>query len=171
MLESVRGKSPVIGSQTFIHPTATVVGDVRVGDRCSLWPNVVVRGDVNSIEIGDDSNLQDATIIHATYGASHGTRIGSKVSVGHAAILHGCTIDGPSLIGMGSIIMDDAVIPRHSLVAAGSLVTESSKFEEGHLILGRPAKAVRKLKPSEIEQIEQSCRNYLLYKTWYEKEQ
>jgi gamma-carbonic anhydrase len=169
MIESVRGKTPAIGENTFIHPTATIIGDVRIGKRCSIWPNVVIRGDVHSIEIADETNIQDGTIIHATYERC-GTYIGPRVSVGHGVILHGCRIEEACLIGMGAMVMDLAVIPKHSLVGAGSLVTENAKFQEGWLILGRPAKAVRPLKPEEIERLEQSCRNYLLYKTWYEDE-
>ncbi|HEX4922523.1 MAG TPA: gamma carbonic anhydrase family protein [Bdellovibrionales bacterium] len=169
MIQTVRGKTPVIGEDTYIHPTATLIGDVRVGKRCSIWPNVVIRGDVHSIEIADEANIQDGTIIHATYQRC-GTFVGPRVSVGHGVILHGCRVEEASLIGMGCVIMDLAVIPKHSLVGAGSLVTENATFPEGHLILGRPAKAVRKLTPDEIERLEQSCRNYLLYKTWYENE-
>jgi gamma-carbonic anhydrase len=170
MIESVRGITPVIGEDTFIHRTATIIGDVRLGKRCSIWPGVIIRGDVNSIVIGDETNIQDAAIVHATYQKC-GTKLGNRVSVGHGVILHGCQIDDSCLIGMGAVIMDQAHIPKNSLVAAGSLVTENATFESGWLILGRPAKAVRKLTPQELEQLEQSCRNYLLYKTWYEKEE
>lgn len=166
MIESVRGKTPIIGEDTYIHPTATIIGDVRIGKRCSIWPNVVIRGDVNSIEIGDETNIQDGTIIHATYQKA-ATWIGPRVNVGHGVILHGCRVEEFSLVGMQVCVMDHAVIPKKSLVAAGSLVTEGATFEESRLILGRPAKATRDLKSEEIEMLETYYKKYLLYKTWY----
>lgn len=157
---------PKIGEGTFLAPNSTIIGDVEIGKKCSIWYNVVIRGDVHSIRIGDETNIQDNTVIHATYQKC-GTHIARRVSIGHSVILHGCTIGEGTLIGMGAIIMDLAHIPKHCLVGAGSLVTENQKFEEGWLILGRPAKAIRPLKPEELKALEQSADNYLLYKTWY----
>jgi gamma-carbonic anhydrase len=168
MIESVRGKRPVIGEDTYIHPTATIIGDVRIGRRCSIWPNVVIRGDVNSIEIGDETNVQDGTIIHATYEKA-ATWIGPRVNIGHGVILHGCRVEELSLVGMQVCVMDGAVIPKKSLVGAGSLVTEGATFEGSRLILGRPAKAVRALRAEENELLENYYKKYLLYKTWYSK--
>ncbi|MEQ1878364.1 MAG: gamma carbonic anhydrase family protein [Bdellovibrionia bacterium] len=166
MIESVRGKTPVIGEDTYIHPSAVIIGDVRIGKRCSIWPNVVIRGDVHSIDIGDETNIQDGTIVHATY-EKHATWIGPRVNIGHGVILHGCRVEELSLIGMQVCIMDGAVIPKRSLVGAGSLVTEGATFESSKLILGRPAKAVRALKPEENDLLDSYYKKYLLYKTWY----
>ena len=170
MIESVRGKTPVIGEDTYIHPSAVIIGDVRIGKRCSIWPNVVIRGDVNSIEIGDETNIQDGTIIHATY-QKNATWIGPRVNIGHGVILHGCRVEELTLVGMQVCVMDGAVIPRKSLVGAGSLVTEGSAFESSKWILGRPAKAVRALKPEEEALLDKYYEKYLLYKTWYSNSQ
>lgn len=170
MLRAVRGIKPKIGQDVFLAETATVIGDVVVGDRCSIWYNVVIRGDVHSIRIGHETNIQDGTVIHATYQKC-GTIVGNRVSVGHSVILHGCEVGDETLIGMGTIVMDKAVIPPRCIVGAGSLVTEESTFEEGSLILGRPAKVVRKLKPEELAFLGKSANNYLLYKTWFEETQ
>ncbi len=167
MIQPLRGHTPSIGNGSFVAPTATIIGDVKIGNNCTIWYNTVIRGDVHAIRIGNETNIQDACILHATYQKC-GLEIGNRVSVGHNVILHGCHIGDGSLIGMGSIIMDEAEIPRHCLVGAGSLVTENSKFEEGSLILGRPARAVRKLNEKELKSLEQSADNYLFYKTWYE---
>lgn len=168
MVYPLRGITPKIGAGTFIAPNATIIGDVEIGSNCTVWYNAVIRGDVHSIRIGNETNIQDGCILHATYQKC-GTTLGNRVSVGHAVILHGCVVDDGSLIGMGSIIMDQAYIPKHCLVGAGSLVTENSKFEEGWLILGRPARAVRKLTEAELKALEQSADNYLFYKTWYQE--
>lgn len=149
-------------------PNASIVGDVKVGKNCSIWFSTVIRGDVGPIVIGDESNIQDGTVLHGSYGKAFAT-IGRRVTVGHAVILHGCTIGDLCLIGMGSLIMDNAVIPARSIIGAGSLITENAKFEEeGWLILGRPAKAVRRLKPEELAFLEKSADNYLKYKDWYQ---
>lgn len=165
---TLNGNTPEIGKDSFVAPNATIIGDVVIGEKCSIWYNAVIRGDVHSIRIGNETNIQDGTIVHATYKKC-GTTLGNRVSIGHAVILHGCTIDDGTLIGMGAIIMDQAHIPKHCLVGAGSLVTENSKFEEGSLIIGRPAKAVRKLTPKEIGLLEKSADNYLFYQTWYKE--
>jgi carbonic anhydrase/acetyltransferase-like protein (isoleucine patch superfamily) len=170
MVYPLNGKTPKIGSGSFVAPNATIIGDVIIGERCTIWYNAVLRGDVFAIRIGNETNVQDGTIIHGTY-LKCGTTLGNRVSIGHAVILHGCTVDDGSLIGMGSIIMDHAHIPRHCLVGAGSLVTENAKFEEGMLILGRPAKAVRKLNDEELKALEKSADNYLFYKKWYDTQE
>lgn len=166
MIMPVQAKNPEIGADTFIAPSADVVGDVRIGKNCSVWFNVTLRGDVMPIIIGDETNIQDNTVVHGTYKKC-GAVIGNRVTVGHSVILHGCKIGDKVLIGMGSIVMDQAEIPSRSIVAAGSLVTEDSKFPEGHLILGRPAKAVRPLNEKELAFLDQSANNYLEYKAWY----
>lgn len=143
-----------------------MIGDVEIGKKCSIWFNTVIRGDVMPIRIGDETNIQDGTIIHGTYKKC-GTTIGKRVSVGHGVILHGCTIGDTSLIGMGTIIMDNAKIGSRCVVGAGSLVTEEKSFEDGWLILGRPAKAVRRLTEQELAFLGTSADNYLFYQTWY----
>lgn len=162
------GFTPEIGTGTFVAPNASIIGDVKIGKNGSIWFSTVLRGDVGPIVIGDESNIQDGSVIHGSYGKAFAT-IGSRVTVGHSVILHGCTIGDLCLIGMGSLIMDNAVIPSRSIVGAGSLVTEGSTFpEEGWLILGRPAKAVRKLKDDELAFLSKSAGNYLMYKDWYQ---
>lgn len=162
------GHTPKLGKNCFIAPTANIIGDVVMGDDVSIWFNTVLRGDVFQIKIGDRTNIQDGTTIHGTHKKC-GTTIGNGVTVGHNVILHGTAIGDRCLIGMGSLLMDESVIASRCIVGAGSLITEGSKFlEEGMLILGRPAKVVRPLKPEELAFLEKSEQNYLLYKSWYE---
>jgi carbonic anhydrase/acetyltransferase-like protein (isoleucine patch superfamily) len=166
MILPLLGKTPEIGEGSFVAPSADIIGDVRIGKGCSIWFNTTLRGDVMPIEIGDETNIQDNTVIHGTYRKAAAV-IGRRVTVGHSVILHGCRIGDLVLVGMGSVIMDQAVIPSRSIVGAGSLVTEGSKFPEGHLILGRPAKAVRPLKEDELAFLTQSADNYMEYMGWY----
>jgi carbonic anhydrase/acetyltransferase-like protein (isoleucine patch superfamily) len=165
------GHTPKIGEGTFLADGAHIIGDVTIGRNCSIWYNTVLRGDVGPITVGDESNIQDGSVVHGTFKKAF-AKIGSRVTVGHSVILHGCTIGDRCLIGMGSIVMDNAQIASGSIVGAGSLVTEESKFiEEGWLIFGRPAKAVRRLKPEESAFLDKSADNYLLYKSWYDEKQ
>ncbi|MBX3022539.1 MAG: gamma carbonic anhydrase family protein [Bdellovibrionales bacterium] len=166
MILPLLGKTPKIGEGTFVAPSADIIGDVQIGKGCSIWFNTTLRGDVMPIVIGDETNIQDNTVIHGTYKKC-GAVIGKRVTVGHSVILHGCKIGDLVLIGMGTVIMDQAEIPARSIVGAGSLVTEDSRFPEGHLILGRPAKAVRPLKPEELAFLDKSANNYIEYKGWY----
>lgn len=165
-LVKARGHLPEIGQDAFIAPSCDVIGDVHVGDGASLWFNVTIRGDVMPIRIGRETNVQDNTVIHGTFG-KYGTTLGDRVTIGHSVILHGARVDDLCLIGMGSILMDDTHISKNSIVAAGSLVTEGSKFPPGVLIMGRPAKVKRELNPDEIAFLSQSADNYILYKSWY----
>ncbi|MCB0365735.1 MAG: gamma carbonic anhydrase family protein [Bdellovibrionaceae bacterium] len=165
---SVRGFHPQIGEGTFVAPNATLVGDVVVGKQASIWFNAVIRGDVMPIRIGDQTNIQDGSIIHGTYKKC-GTTIGNRVTVGHGVILHGCEVGDEVLVGMSTTIMDLAQIPSRCIVGAGSLVTEEARFEEGWLILGRPAKAIRPLKPEELAFLGKSADNYLHYTKWFEE--
>ena len=170
MIRKLLGKTPQIGEGTFLAEGAHLIGDVSVGRGCSIWYNTVLRGDVGPIKIGDETNIQDGTVVHGTFKKAFAV-IGNRVTVGHLCMLHGCQIGDLCLIGMGSIVMDNAKIPARSIVGAGSLVTENFEHtEEGWLIFGRPAKAVRKLKPEELAFLDRSADNYLLYKTWYEEE-
>lgn len=170
MIQELNGKTPQIGNGTFVAPSADIIGDVRIGKNCSIWYHTTLRGDVMPIVIGDETNIQDNTVIHGTYKKC-GAVIGNKVTVGHSVILHGCKIGDLVLVGMGAIIMDQAEIPSRSIVGAGSLVTEDAKFPEGHLILGRPAKAVRPLNEKELAFLPQSAQNYMDYMKWYESEE
>ncbi len=160
--------SPEIGKDCFIAPTAAIVGNVKMGNNCSVWFNTVIRGDVMPIEIGNETNIQDGSVVHGTYKKC-GTKIGNRVTVGHAVVLHGCQIGDRCLIGMGTIIMDNAKIANDTFVAAGSLVTEESVFPEKVLVMGRPAKVKRPLTEEELKFLNQSADNYLFYKTWYDK--
>ena len=161
-LISARGRTPQIGKNCFIAPSANVIGDVILGDDVSIWFNTVLRGDVFQIKIGSRSNIQDGSVVHGTFKKC-GTTVGEGVTVGHSVILHGTTVGDHCLISMGSILMDNSFIAPRCIVGAGSLVTEDSRFEqEGMLILGRPAKAVRPLKENEMAFLEQSEKNYLL---------
>lgn len=169
MIRSLLGFTPKIDSGVFVAEGAQVIGNVTIGTESSIWFNTVLRGDVGPIVIGSETNIQDGTVIHGTYKKAFAT-IGSRVTVGHSVVLHGCTVDDLCLIGMGSVIMDNAHIAPKNIVGAGSLVTEGARFlEEGWLIIGRPARAVRKLKPEEQAFLEQSARNYIEYKSWYLK--
>lgn len=158
---------PKVGKGTFVAPTATLIGDVEIGENCSIWFNTVVRGDVMPIRIGDETNIQDGTVIHGTYKKC-GTTIGRRVTVGHGVILHGCEIGDRVLIGMGAIIMDKAKISNDSFVAAGALVTEDKEFPSKVLIVGRPAVVKRELTQEELAFLNKSADNYLFYKKWYE---
>lgn len=164
---SVRGFEPQIGKEVFIADNARVIGAVVLGDRSTVWYNVTIRGDVMPIEIGSETNVQDGAVIHGTFGKA-GVRIGHRVTIGHLAMLHGCSIGDRCLIGMSSTIMDQAEIGEQSIVAAGSVVTQGSVFPPRSLIMGSPAKVKRTLTDEEIQFLDKSADNYLLYKTWYE---
>jgi carbonic anhydrase/acetyltransferase-like protein (isoleucine patch superfamily) len=168
LIELKQGK-PQVGAGTYLAPTATLVGDVVLGENCSVWFNAVLRGDVMPIRIGRETNIQDGTIIHGTYKKC-GATIGERTTVGHGVILHGCQIGDRVLIGMGAIIMDNAKVANDSIVAAGALITEEKEFPPGVLIVGRPAKVARELTAEEKAFLNQSADNYLKYKTWYVKE-
>lgn len=155
-----------IGKDVLVAPGAKIIGDVKVGDRCSIWFNTTVRGDVMPIVIGDESNIQDGTVVHGTY-KKFGVTIGRRVSVGHNVLLHGCEIGDECLIGMGAIIMDGVKLAAKTLVAAGSVVSPGKSFPGSVLLKGRPAKIDRELTAEEIEFLSQSANNYLFYKTWY----
>lgn len=163
----VKGVFPRFGSNTFIAPNATVVGDVVMGDDCSVWFNAVVRGDVNSIRIGNRVNIQDGAVIHCTYLKSD-TVIGDSVSIGHNAIVHGCKLEDYVLVGMGAIVMDKAVIGNHSIVAAGAVVTEGTVVEPGSIYAGVPAKRIKAVPPELIDgEIKRIAENYLMYSGWF----
>lgn len=167
IIKEINGKKPQIGENCFLADNAVVVGDVEMGNDCSIWFSAVVRGDVHFIKMGNKVNVQDNATIHATYQKSP-TTIGNNVSIGHNAIVHGCTIHDNVLIGMGAIVMDDCVVESNSLIAAGAILTKGTHVKEGELWAGIPAKKVKdvpqELKEGEIERI---ANNYLMYSSWY----
>lgn len=168
-LVKARGLTPQIEENVFIADGARIIGDVKIGKGSSIWYNTTLRGDVMPISIGNETNIQDGSVLHGTYG-KYACVVGHRVTIGHSVILHGCKIGDRSLIGMGSIVMDGAEIGEKSVVGAGSLVTEGKKFPPGSLIVGRPASVKRPLNSEELQFLEQSADNYLLYKTWYNEE-
>lgn len=165
----VEGKHPQIPESCFIAPNATIVGDVIFGKDCSIWFNAVVRGDVNSILIGDTVNIQDGACIHCTYEKTK-TVIGNNVSIGHHAIVHGCKIEENVLIGMGAIVMDDAIIGANSIIAAGAVVLEGTEVPPNSVYAGVPAKKVKDMNP-ELSQhyIERIAKNYVRYSSWFKE--
>lgn len=163
----VRGFEMQIGEDVYVADNARIIGAVVIGDRSSVWYNVTIRGDVMPIVIGSETNIQDGAVLHGTFGKA-GVRIGNRVTVGHLAMLHGCTIGDRCLIGMSSVVMDQTEIGEFSIVAAGSVVTQGSVFPPRSLIMGSPAKVKRSLTDEEVAFLDKSADNYLLYKTWYE---
>lgn len=167
LIKSVNGIAPQVGSDCYLAENATVVGDVVMGDQCSVWFNTVVRGDVNSIRIGNRVNIQDGAVIHCTYKKA-ATTIGNNVSVGHNAIVHGCTVHDNVLIGMGAIVMDHAVVHSNSIVAAGSVVLENTVIESNSIYAGVPAKKVKSIDPEQTQRlIEGIAGNYIMYSDWF----
>ncbi|CAM4192173.1 Carbonic anhydrase or acetyltransferase, isoleucine patch superfamily [Pedobacter westerhofensis] len=162
----VLDKSPVWGDNSFIAPNATIVGDVTMGNNCSVWFNAVIRGDVNSITIGNDSNIQDGAVIHATYQKA-ATYIGNRVSVGHNAIVHGCTLRDHVLVGMGAIVMDDAVVEEYCIIAAGSVILERTVCESGYLYAGVPAKKIKPITEEQRALLNKLPDNYIMYSGWF----
>ena len=164
----VENHFPKWGDHCFIAPNATIVGDVVMGDECSIWFNTVVRGDVNSIRIGNKVNIQDGAVIHCTYKKTQAI-IGNNVSIGHNAIVHGCTVYDNVLIGMGSIVMDNAVVHSNTIIAAGAVVLEGTVCEGGAIYAGVPAKKVKDISPQKVEgEINRIANNYLGYAKWFE---
>ena len=163
----VKGVSPIIPSDCFIAPNATIVGDVVMGNECSIWFNAVVRGDVNSIRMGNKVNVQDGACIHCTYEKTK-VVIGNNVSIGHNAIVHGCTVGDNVLIGMGAIVMDNVVIGENSLIAAGAVVLEGTQIAPGSLFAGVPAKKIKDVSPELFKgEIQRIANNYLMYSSWF----
>lgn len=163
----VEGVYPKMGDDCFLAPNATVVGDVVMGNQCSVWFNAVIRGDVNSIRLGDKVNVQDGAVLHATYQKTK-TIVGNHVSIGHNAIVHGCTIHDNVLIGMGAIVMDNAVIHSNSIIAAGSVVLEGTVVQAGSIFAGVPAKKVKDISEELIKgEINRIANNYIKYSSWF----
>ncbi len=167
LIKSVRGFTPHWGEDCFIAENATLIGDLIMGDQCSVWYQAVVRADVHQIRIGDRVNIQDGAVIHATYKKA-GTTIGNDVSIGHNAIVHGCTLKDRVLIGMGSVVMDNCIVHSNSIIAAGSVVTQGTIVEEGSIYAGIPAKKIKTVDPGlQKGEIERIAQNYLLYSSWF----
>ena len=166
MLRPFRSVLPKVHPTAYIDESAQVIGDVEIGQESSVWMNVVIRGDVNTIRIGDRTNIQDGTVIHVMRG-THATRIGHEVTVGHAAILHGCTIRDRVLIGMGALLLNGADIGEDSIVAAGTLVPEEKKFPARSLLMGRPAALKRELTDAEVASIRDYAERYVGYRKDY----
>ena len=162
----VKDKHPKWDENCFIAPNATIVGDVVMGKNCSVWFNAVIRGDVNSITIGDDSNIQDGAVIHATY-LKAATVIGNRVSVGHNAIVHGCTLKDHILVGMGAIIMDNAVVEPYCIIAAGAVVLENTQCESGYIYAGTPAKKIKPITEEQRALLNKLPDNYIMYSGWF----
>ena len=168
IIRSVRGFTPIIGKDTFIAENAVVVGDVVIGDECSIWYSTVLRGDVNSIRIGNRVNIQDGSVLHTLYQKST-IEIGDDVSIGHNVIIHGAKVKDYALLGMGSIIMDDSEVGEGALVAAGSVVLAKTKIGPHELWAGTPAKFVKMVEPEKAKEMnEKIARNYLMYSKWYD---
>ncbi len=168
---TVRGFTPVIPDTCYLSPTSAVIGDVILGNQCSVWFNTVIRGDVNSIRIGDRVNFQDGAVIHCTY-QKHQTIIGNDVSIGHNAIVHGCTLEDNVLIGMGAIVMDGCYIESNSIIAAGAVVTQGTRVLSGSIYAGVPAKKVKDINQSEFAgEIGRISKNYIMYSGWFKDEQ
>ncbi len=169
IIKAVNGKSPQIPEDCYIAENATIVGEVTMGSACSIWFNAVIRGDVNSITIGNKVNIQDGAVIHCTY-QKHPTIIGNNVSIGHNAIVHGCTIHDNVLIGMGAIVMDNCTIESNSIVAAGSVITQNTTVESGTIYAGVPAKKVKDIDTSDFAgEIERISNNYVMYSSWFKE--
>ena len=169
LIKTVLGKTPLMGEACFLADNATIIGDVIMGDQCSVWFNAVVRGDVNYIRIGNKVNIQDGVVIHGTF-EKVATEIGNNVSIGHNALVHGCTLQDNVLIGMGAIVMDNAVVEENSIVAAGAVVLENTLVESGSIYAGVPAKKVKEVGAALFEgEIQRIAENYVLYSSWYKK--
>lgn len=171
IIRSVRGFTPEIGKDTFIAENAVIVGDVVIGEECSIWYSTVLRGDVNSIRIGNRVNIQDGSVLHTLYQKST-IEIGDDVSIGHNVIIHGAKIRDYALLGMGSIVMDDAEVGEGALVAAGSVVLAKTRIGPHELWAGTPAKFVKMVEPEKAKEMnEKIARNYLMYSKWYDTEE
>lgn len=167
LIKSVLGKTPIIGDDCFIAENATIVGNVELGSHCSVWFNAVVRGDVNYIKVGNYTNIQDGVVIHGTY-LRNGTDIGNFVNIGHNALVHGCILKDHSLIGMGAIVMDKAIVEEYVIIAAGAVVLENTLCESGYLYAGIPAKKIKPLTTDQRLMLDKLPHNYVMYASWFE---
>ena len=170
IIKEVRGCKPVMGKNCFIAETAAVIGDVTMGDNCSIWYSTVLRGDVNSITIGNSVNIQDGAVVHTLFRRSK-TVIGDNVSIGHNATIHGATIESNSLVGMGATVLDNAIVESGAIVAANALVTSGMRVESGWIYAGVPAKKIKEVSPEQQKEIvERIAGDYIMYASWYKEE-
>jgi carbonic anhydrase/acetyltransferase-like protein (isoleucine patch superfamily) len=168
LIKTVNGISPIFGKDCYLAENATIVGEVSMGEQCSVWFHTVIRGDVNSITIGNQTNIQDGAVIHCTYKTAK-TVIGNKVSIGHHALVHGCTLEDETLIGMGAIVMDGAIVQQGAMVAAGAVVLEGTIVEAGFLYAGIPAKKIKPLDDKLKEMLTRISGNYIMYAGWFKE--
>lgn len=166
LLLEVQGRNPAFGKNCWLAPNSTIVGDVIMGENCTVWFNAVIRGDVNEIRIGDDTNIQDGVVIHCTYQKA-GTYIGNQVSIAHNAVVHGCIIHDRVLIGMGAIVMDGAVVHSGAVIAAGAVVLANTIVEANSIYAGMPAKKVKDTGVAMDEVITRTAKNYPMYASWF----
>jgi len=167
LIRELNGHTPKFGNDCFLAETSVIIGDVVMGDQCSIWFNAVIRGDVHFIRMGNKVNVQDGAVVHCTYQKSP-TTIGNNVSIGHNAIVHGCTIHDNVLVGMGAIVMDDCVVESNSIIAAGAVVTEGTRVEAGTIYAGVPARKLKDISQELISgEIERIANNYIFYAGWY----
>ena len=169
MIRAYRGVVPKVAASAYIDPSAQVIGDVEIGERSSVWPNVTIRGDVNSIRIGTETNVQDNSVIHVEHDA-YPTVLGDRVTIGHSVTLHGCTVEDDCLIGIGAIVLNGARIGKGTVVAAGALVPERMQVPPGSMVMGMPAKVRRELTPEERERFRENAQNYVRYREIYREE-
>jgi carbonic anhydrase/acetyltransferase-like protein (isoleucine patch superfamily) len=170
LIKSVKGIEPKFGKNIYLAETATVIGEVVMGDDCTVWFNAIVRGDVHFIHVGNKVNIQDGAVIHCTYQKAP-TIIGNNVSIGHNAIVHGCTLEDNVLIGMGSIVMDHAYIEKNSIIAAGAVVLENTRVKSGTIYAGVPAKQVKEVSAEQMKNlVERIANNYVMYADWFREE-
>lgn len=169
LIKPCRGNTPQIPTSCWLAENSTIVGEVKMGENCSVWFNAVIRGDVNSISFGDNVNIQDGAVIHCTYEKTK-VVLGNNVSVGHNALVHGCTVGDNVLIGMGSIVMDNCVIEENCIIAAGAVLLEGTKVESGSIWAGVPAKKVKDLSPEMFKgEVMRIAKNYRMYASWFEE--
>lgn len=170
LIKSLKGKNPIIGESCFLAETATLIGDVELGDNCSIWFNAVLRGDVHYIKVGNNTNIQDNAVVHATYQKSP-TNIGNNVTVAHGAIVHGCTIHDNVMIGMNAVVLDDVVVNSNTIIAAGSVVTKGTVVESGCVYAGIPAKKIKEISTELLEgEINRIANSYSMYAGWYKED-
>lgn len=170
MIQAYRGVAPRIADSAFIHPSAQVIGDVAIGERTSIWPNVSIRGDVNYIRIGNETSIQDNTVMHVDHNL-YPCLVGNRVTVGHAAVLHGCVVEDGALIGIGALVLNGAKIGAGAIVAAGALVTEGMHVPARMVAMGSPAKIRREVRQEEAERFNENCDTYVAITKIYKEEQ
>ncbi len=167
IIRELNNKTPKVGKDCFLAETATLIGDVEMGDGCSIWYSAVLRGDVHYIKLGNNCNVQDNATIHATYQKSP-TNIGNNVTIAHGAIVHGCTLHDNVMIGMNAVILDDVIVESNSIIAAGSVVTKGTRVEPGSVYAGIPAKKIKNISPELLHgEVERIANAYHMYSSWY----